>query len=88
MLKAKDKEKIITKYKVHKTDTGSADVQVAILTEEIKQLTGHLKDHPKDNSSRRGLLKMVVQRKRLLNFLEESNKRKYNALVKKLGLKS
>lgn len=88
MLKIKDKEKIITKYKIHKTDTGSTDVQVAILTEEIKRLSGHLKDHPKDNSSRRGLLKMVVQRKRLLNFLEESNKRKYNALVKKLGLKS
>lgn len=87
MLKLKDKEKIITKYKIHKTDTGSTEVQVAILTEEIKRLSGHLKDHPKDNSSRRGLLKMVVQRKRLLNFLGESNKRKYNALVKKLGLK-
>lgn len=87
MLKTKEKEKIISKYKIHKTDTGSTDVQVAVLTEEIKRLTGHLKDHPKDNSSRRGLLKMVVQRKRLLNFLEESNKRKYNALVKKLGLK-
>jgi len=87
MLKKDLKEKIIKKYKTHKTDTGSSDVQIAVLTEEIKRLTNHLKSHPKDQSSRRGLLKMVVRRKRLLEYLAKDAKRRYNALVKKLGIK-
>lgn len=87
MLKTTHKEKIITKFKSHKADTGSSQVQVALLTELIKKLTDHLKDHPKDNSSRRGLLKMVVKRKRLLDYLGKTSKRRHSALVKKLGIK-
>ncbi len=87
MLKTSHKEKIITKFKSHKADTGSSQVQVALLTEQIKKLTDHLKGHPKDNSSRRGLLKMVVKRKRLLDYLEKTSKRRHGALVKKLGIK-
>lgn len=87
MLKPKEKEKIIKNFRAHKTDTGSSEIQIAIWTEEIKKLSDHLKEHPKDNSSRRGLLKMVVKRKRLLNYLIKNNKRKYNALIKKLKIK-
>ncbi len=87
MLKPKEKGKIIKKFKTHKTDTGSSEIQIAILTEEIKKLSDHLKEHPKDNSSRRGLLKMVIKRKRLLDYLTKNSKRKYNVLVKKLNIK-
>ena len=86
MLKTKEKSKIIEKIKTHETDTGSAEVQIGILTEEIKKLTKHLKKHPKDNHSRRGLLGMVSKRKQLLNYLEETNEKRYNNLVKKLEL--
>jgi len=87
MLTPEEKQKIIEKYKLHKADTGSADVQIALLTEEIKRLLGHLKKHPKDQHSRRGLLKMVIKRKRLLKYLEKESKRRYNAILKKIGLK-
>lgn len=87
MLKTKEKQKIIEKIKTHDTDTGSAEVQIGILTEEIEHLAKHLKKHPKDNHSRRGLLGMVSKRKRLLNYLEETNEKRYNSLVKKLELK-
>lgn len=87
MLKTKEKQKIIEKNKTHETDTGSAEVQIAILSEEIEKLAKHLKKHPKDNHSRRGLLGMVSKRKRLLNYLEETNEKRYNSLVKKLELK-
>lgn len=87
MLKTKEKQKIIGKIKIHETDTGSAEVQVGILTEEIKKLTKHLKKHLKDNHSRRGLLGMVSKRKRLLNYLEKTDEKRYNALVKNLELK-
>jgi len=80
------KGEVIKKYKVHKTDTGSAEVQIAILTEEIKSLTAHLKTHKKDNSSRRGLLKKVAQRKKLLNYLKRGDKKRHEVLVKKLKL--
>jgi len=83
----KDKLKIIEKFQIHDKDTGSSEVQVAVLTENISQLTGHLKKNPKDNHSRRGLLGMVAQRKKFLDYLKESNVRKYNFLIKKLGLK-
>ena len=87
MLKTKEKRKIIEKIKTHETDTGSAEVQIAILTEEIEKLAKHLKKHVKDNHSRRGLLGMVSKRKRLLNYLEETDEKRYNSLVKKLELK-
>lgn len=88
MLTPQEKEKIIAKYKLHEVDTGSADVQIALLTEDIKKVLEHLKEHPKDEHSRRGLLKMVIKRKKLLKYLEKESKRRYNAIVKKVGLKS
>lgn len=87
MLNKRKKTKIIEEHKAHKTDTGSADVQVAILTEEIKTLTAHLKKHPKDNHSRRGLLGMVSKRKGLLDWLKKEDEKRYNKTVKQLGLK-
>lgn len=87
MLTVKEKQKIIEKTKTHEADTGSTEVQIGILTEEIEQLAKHLKKHSKDNHSRRGLLGMVSKRKRLLNYLQESNEKRYNNLIKKLGLK-
>lgn len=86
-LPVKEKSKIIEKFQVHDKDTGSSEVQIAVLTEEISQLTGHLKKNPKDNHSRRGLLGMVARRKKFLDYLKETNLRKYNSVVKKLGLK-
>jgi len=87
MLKKQKKKKIIEEHKVHKTDTGSPEVQIAILTEEIKRLTTHLRKHPKDNHSRRGLLGMVSKRKKLLEWLKNKNEKKYNKIIKDLGLK-
>lgn len=87
MLKKTTKKKIIDTHKMHEADTGSADVQIGVLTEEIKRLTSHLKKHPKDNHSRRGLLGMVSKRKRLLEWLKNDNERRYNKIVKELGLK-
>jgi small subunit ribosomal protein S15 len=87
MLTPEEKEKIIKDYKLHKADTGSADVQIALLTEEIKRLLKHLKTHPKDQHSRRGLLKMVIKRKRLLKYLKREDKRRYNSILEKIGLK-
>lgn len=86
-LVAKEKVKIIEKFRTHDKDTGSSAVQIAVLTEEIAKLTGHLKKHAKDFHSRRGLLGMVARRRKLLDYLQESNVRKYNSVVKKLGLK-
>lgn len=87
MLTKKEKDKIIEKYKTHASDTGSSEVQIAILTEEIKQLTKHLQDHKKDFSSRRGLLKKVGLRRRLLKYLEKENLKSYENLIAKLKLK-
>jgi len=87
MLTKKGKDKIIEKYKTHDTDTGSSEVQIAILTEEIKMLTKHLQDHKKDFSSRRGLLKKVGLRRRLLKYLSKDNPKSYEDLIKKLKLK-
>lgn len=81
------KEQIIKKFKVHDTDTGSPEVQIAILSEEISQLTGHLKTHKKDFSSRRGLLKKIGQRRRLLNYLAKENQGSYEKMIEKLKLK-
>ena len=87
MLDKKKKERLIAKYKTHESDTGSSQVQIAILTEEIKELTGHLKSHKKDFSSRRGLLKKVAERRRLLNYLRREDEKEYNKIVKDLKLK-
>ena len=86
-LTPKEKAKAITDFKIHDKDTGSSGVQIAILTKEIARLTNHLKDHRKDNHSRRGLLGMVSRRKKLLDYLKETNTRRYNSTIKKLGLK-
>lgn len=82
-----DKDKIIKKYKTHDSDTGSSEVQIALLTAEIDQLTGHLQTHKKDFSSRRGLLKKVGQRRRLLRFMQKDNPTMFEELTKKLKLK-
>jgi small subunit ribosomal protein S15 len=87
MLKTEDKQKIIKKYKLHDSDTGSTAVQIAILSEEIDQLQEHLKTHKKDNHSRRGLLKKVNNRRRLLSYLKKTEEEQYTKLIKKLGLK-
>ncbi len=86
MLTKKDKDKIIEKFKTHKTDTGSPEVQIAILSEEVKQLTKHLQTHKKDFSSRRGLLRKVGLRRRLLRYLEKDNPKSYEELAKKLKI--
>lgn len=86
-LKQDEKEKLIKDVARNKKDTGSPEVQVAVFTEKIKRLTEHLKSHKKDESSRRGLLKMVSKRRRLLDYLAKKNKDSYDALIKKLGLR-
>lgn len=86
MLTTKQKERIIKKYRLSGQDTGSAQIQIALFTEEIKRLTAHLKKHSKDHSSRRGLLKMVAKRKRLLDYLKNKSVRRYNKLVKLLKI--
>ncbi len=87
MLSAKEKNAIIKKFQVHKDDTGSPEVQIAILTKEIEQVSEHLKVHRKDNHSRRGLLKMVGNRRRLLRFLKNEDQKRYEKLADKLKLK-
>ena len=87
MLTKVQKDKLIEKYKTHDTDTGSSEVQIAILTSEIKMLTKHLQDHKKDFSSRRGLLKKVGLRRRLLKYLNKDNEKSYLDLIQKLKLK-
>lgn len=81
------KSKTITDYRVHEKDTGSADVQIALLTQRINQLTEHLQANKKDHSSRRGLLKMVGQRRRLLDYLHTTDNSRYQNLTKKLKLR-
>jgi len=87
MLTVKKKSKVIKEHQVHDTDTGSAAVQVALLSKQIEELSGHLKKHKKDNHSRRGLIKMVADRRGHLKYLEKTDKKGYNTLVKKLELK-
>ncbi len=87
MLSKKEKDDIIRKFRTHKDDTGSPEVQVAVLTEEIKRLSDHLKIHRKDNHSRRGLLKMVGNRRRLLRFLKTEDEKRYIKITDKLKLK-
>jgi small subunit ribosomal protein S15 len=87
MLAPEEKEKIINKYKLHDKDTGSSEVQIALLSEEIKRLILHLKKNPKDFHSKRGLLKMVAKRRKLLKYLKEEDEKRYNKIVKEMGLK-
>ncbi len=87
MLTAQTKKKIVDSHKTHDKDTGSVEVQIALLTKQIEELTGHLKNHPKDNHSRRGLLKMVSKRKKFLEYISKKNKPAYEKLIKKLGLR-
>lgn len=81
------KKELIEKHKLHDSDTGSPEVQIAILTERINYLTNHLKTHKKDHHSRRGLLKMVGQRRAMLNYLKKSNFDRYRGIIEKLGLR-
>jgi len=87
MLSTEEKTKIIEKYKLHNADTGSDEVQIALLSEEIKQLLSHLKKHSKDLHSKRGLLKMVAKRRKLLKHLKKEDEKRYNKIVKAVGLK-
>ena len=87
MIRKEDKTAVIEANRTHATDTGSPEVQVAILTARIKELTEHLKVHKKDNHSRRGLLKMVGQRRGLLDYLKSTDIEAYRALIAKLGLR-
>jgi small subunit ribosomal protein S15 len=81
------KEKVITDYRLHESDTGSTDVQVALLTQRINDLTEHFKTHTKDHHGRRGLLKMVGQRRRLLDYLKRRDGSRYRQLIERLGLR-
>lgn len=88
MVLVKEKKKnIIDSYKVHTRDTGSAEVQIALLTERINSLSGHFKLHKKDHHSRRGLLALVGRRRRLLNYLKKKDTKKYEGILEKLSLR-
>ncbi|HRZ86441.1 MAG TPA: 30S ribosomal protein S15 [bacterium] len=87
MLEKTQKETIIGTYHLHGKDTGSSDVQIALLTERINQLTKHLAIHRKDHSSRRGLLKLVGSRRRLLDYLSTNDQKRYQDLIKKLNIR-
>jgi small subunit ribosomal protein S15 len=86
-ISAQRKQEVIGEYATEKNDTGSPEVQVAILSERIKNLTEHFKDHIKDHHSRRGLLKMVSQRRRLLDYLRKKDAQRYEKLIDRLGLR-
>ncbi len=84
---AERKQELIGEYSTNPEDTGSPEVQVAILTERIVNLTDHFKSHKKDNHSRRGLLKMVSQRRRLLDYVKAKDEERYQSLIKRLGIR-
>jgi small subunit ribosomal protein S15 len=87
MPETRTKPEIIAEHQRHDGDTGSAEVQIALLSERIKALTEHLRDHPKDHASRRGLLKLVGQRRRLLDYLTKTDVERYRAIIARLGLR-
>lgn len=87
-LSSNDKKKIIEEFATVKGDTGSPEVQIALLTSKIKALTNHLKDHAHDNNSRRGLLTMLSKRRRLIYFLQKIDKKRTNEILKKIDLKN
>ena len=86
-MQKQEKTEIIKEYAIHEGDTGSAEVQIAVLTKRINDLTDHLRTHNKDHHSRRGLLKMVGQRRSLLNYLMNSDIERYRAIIAKLGIR-
>ena len=86
-LTTQEKQPIISDHRAHERDTGSAEVQIALLTKRINDLEGHFKEHKKDHHSRRGLLKMVGKRKRLLRYVRAQDVAKYRALIAKLGIR-
>lgn len=86
-LTVRQKQNIKKEYGIHETDTGSVEIQIALLTKQIDELVNHLKKNSKDNHSRRGLLKMVNKRKKLLAYLSKNDNKSYTSLIKKLGLK-
>lgn len=86
MLSKKEKDALIKKFQTHKGDTGSPEVQIAILTEEIGRVAEHLKEHKKDNHSRRGLLKMVGNRRRLLRYLRDEDEKRHEKIAERLKL--
>ncbi|HCC59639.1 MAG: 30S ribosomal protein S15 [Candidatus Staskawiczbacteria bacterium RIFOXYC1_FULL_37_43] len=86
-LKTKEKTKIIKEASIHEKDTGSSEVQIALLSKEIDKLALHLRKHPKDLHSKKGLIKMVITRKKLLAYLKKNSEKRYSAIVKKIGLK-
>lgn len=88
MLSKQKKTRVINEHRVHDTDTGSAEVQIGLLTKQIKELADHLKKHPKDHHSRRGLLMMVGKRRRFLQFLEKTDEKRHTKLLKKLKLET
>jgi len=81
------KQELISDYQVHDTDTGSSEVQIAMLTERINRLSEHLRGNQKDHSSRRGLLKLIGQRKRLLSYIQQEDRQRYQALIARLGIR-
>ena len=87
MLATEKKQEIINEFKKHESDTGSPEVQVALLTERINHLSGHLKEHSKDHTSRRGLLQMVGRRSELLKYLSSRDNDRYKKLINKLGIR-
>ncbi len=87
MLSARKKATAIKNVQIHDTDTGSPEVQISVLSKKISELANHLKEHKKDNHSRRGLIQMVADRRTHLKYLQTSNKKRYNTVVAKLGLK-
>jgi small subunit ribosomal protein S15 len=88
VLSGSQKQELIGKFQLHESDTGSPEVQIAILTNKINYLTQHLKEHKKDHHSRRGLLKMVGQRRRMLNYLKDTDIERYRKIIQELGLRS
>jgi small subunit ribosomal protein S15 len=86
-LAAEQKSQVIAKYRIHKSDSGSPEVQVAVLSQRISQLTEHLKGHQKDHHSRRGLLSMVARRRKLINYLKDRDLERYKALIQSLGIR-
>ena len=87
MIQKEVKQELIEKYKMHEGDTGSPEVQIAVLTNRINELNAHLKEHPKDKHSYRGLLKMVGHRRNLLAYLQKVDIERYRALIKRLGIR-
>lgn len=87
MMRKEEKTAVIEANRLHETDTGSPEVQIAVLTKRIADLTEHLKEHKKDNHSRRGLFKMVGRRRNLLNYLKKTDIERYRAIVEKLGIR-